>query len=254
MKNIDIQLNKLEREGDFELINLAKKTLISMKKSGFDPVDQLVRVALCLDFSGSMRKMLSDGTVTKIVKKCLAQSIILDDNGEIEVFGFGTDAKYLCSVNVANYNKFCEQLQVEKPNFGQTNYNRALEEIIKFYDATGYDLPVLVIFVTDGNTANKRLTTQIIKDSSTKPIFWQFVGIGKDNYDPTLDMTILDKLKKNTEFKYLVKLDELSGRKIDNAGFFAVHDPNLVSDEKIYDSINHEFPEWLEAAKKINLY
>lgn len=27
MKNIDIQLKKLEREGDFELINLAKKLL-----------------------------------------------------------------------------------------------------------------------------------------------------------------------------------------------------------------------------------
>lgn len=63
------------------------------------------------------------------------------------------------------------------------------------------------------------------------PLFWQFVGIGGSNYGALSD------------------LDTMSGRVVDNAGFFAIDDLHKVSEEELYDRLMSEFPVWLRAAK-----
>lgn len=68
-------------------------------------------------------------------------------------------------------------------------------------------------------------------DASQHNIFWQFVGLGNANYG------------------VLQKLDDLPGRFIDNADFFALDDLDKITDEELYDRLLNEFPQWLREAR-----
>ncbi len=46
------------------------------------------------------------------------------------------------------------------------------------------------------------------------------------------------------------KLDELSGRLIDNAGFMHVNDLDEIEDAELYDRLLNEFPHWLAKARE----
>jgi hypothetical protein len=61
-------------------------------------------------------------------------------------------------------------------------------------------------------------------------VFWQFVGVGKASYG------------------VLEKLDTLTGRTVDNAGFFAVDDLDSLQDDQLYSRLLSEFPAWLRSA------
>lgn len=69
-----------------------------------------------------------------------------------------------------------------------------------------------------------------MRDASALPAFWQFVGIGKAKYG------------------VLEKLDDMDGRVVDNAGFFALDDIDSVSDSELYSRLLSEFPDWHKSA------
>ncbi|GAA3201226.1 hypothetical protein GCM10020255_105970 [Rhodococcus baikonurensis] len=46
----------------------------------------------------------------------------------------------------------------------------------------------------------------------------------------------------------LEKLDDLDGRVVDNAGFFALDDIDTVDDAQLYTRLLSEFPDWHKAA------
>lgn len=54
----------------------------------------------------------------------------------------------------------------------------------------------------------------------------------------------------NANFGVLQELDNLQGRFIDNANFFALSDLDQVGDEELYDRIFNEFPDWHRQAKE----
>ncbi|KJS86179.1 VWA domain-containing protein [Desulfosporosinus sp. BICA1-9] len=58
-------------------------------------------------------------------------------------------------------------------------------------------------------------------------LFWQFVGIGRENYG------------------ILEKLDTMESRVVDNANFFAIDDIDRISDEQLYERLLNEFPHLL---------
>ena len=71
---------------------------------------------------------------------------------------------------------------------------------------------------------------QLLRSSSALPVFWQFVGVGQASYG------------------VLERLDTLTGRTVDNAGFFAVDDLDEIQDEQLYSRLLGEFPAWLRSA------
>jgi hypothetical protein len=93
--------------------------------------------------------------------------------------------------------------------------------------------PLLIIFLTDGgiDSGTSNQIIRILRDISNRPIFWQFVGVG------------------NADYGVLRKLDTISGRVIDNAGFVSVDDLSRINDDELYDRILSEFPAWLRAAR-----
>jgi hypothetical protein len=50
------------------------------------------------------------------------------------------------------------------------------------------------------------------------------------------------------DFSFLTELDEMGGRFLDNASFFAVADPGELSDSQLYDLMMTEYPDWLRQA------
>ncbi|WP_283657207.1 VWA domain-containing protein [Paenibacillus sp. RC343] len=76
----------------------------------------------------------------------------------------------------------------------------------------------------------KKISKLLIKYSKV-PIFWQFVGLG------------------NADYGVLQKLDDLRGRVVDNADFFALDDIDSVTDAELYDRLLNEFPGWLKQVR-----
>lgn len=75
----------------------------------------------------------------------------------------------------------------------------------------------------------------MITDAARLPLFWQFIGIGRENYG------------------ILEKLDTMEGRVVDNANFFTLDDIDQITDEQLYERLLNEFLQWLEEAKLKNI-
>ena len=86
--------------------------------------------------------------------------------------------------------------------------------------------------LTDGGVGSENEIKKILMDASKEPIFWQFVGVGGSSYG------------------VLERLDNMTGRYVDNANFFALDDFKSVSNSELYSRLLSEFPQWLKEAKR----
>ena len=104
-----------------------------------------------------------------------------------------------------------------------------MREVVKEFEPS--TLPVYVVFITDGGFYNRQKIKDFLIDASYLPIFWQFVGVNGSGYG------------------LLEELDNMSGRYVDNANFFALDKFKTVPNEKVYSLLLNEFPAWLKAIK-----
>lgn len=240
----------LKKEAEKRLVHLKKKATISLEKAKL--INQRAKVALVLDYSGSMRPLFKDGTVQRASERLLALASQFDDDGCIEVFLFHHEAYEVGSLCENNFFDFIDKeiYHNKKYKFGRTEYAGAMKKVVLQYfpqikDSSNDNFivpktmlinePIFVIFITDGNNSDKRNATKLMKESSKLGIFWQFVGIGDE------------------EFAFLQKLDDLKGRVLDNANFFHLNDLEKISDEDLYDRLLIEFPGWIKEAKEAGL-
>ena len=212
-----------------QLVSLAKPLGVELKKRNLETL--VARVGLVIDISGSMTARFKNGTVQEIVNKTLPLAVQFDDDGELDCWYYGTTARRMDSVNLDNYTKAVpkewKQLMLELG--GCNNEPVVLRMVLDTYRDT--QLPVYVLFITDGGVSKKSEIQKIIMEASKLPIFWQFVGVGGSGYG------------------ILEKLDSMKGRYVDNAGFFALDDFKKVSNEELYARLLEEFPKWLKAIR-----
>lgn len=213
-----------------ELVSLVKPLVFELKKKNLETT--VARVGLVLDISGSMVPRFKNGTVQSIVNKTLPLAVQFDDDGELDFWFYGTTARKMNSVNLKNYTTAVPEdwkhLMLDLG--GRNNEPIVMRMVVDEYKDT--KIPAYVLFITDGGVNQKREIQNIITEASHLPIFWQFVGVGGKNYG------------------ILEKLDTMSGRYVDNAGFFALDDFKKVSNEELYARLLEEFPSWLEEIKK----
>ena len=215
------------------VVDLSKKAEVEIQKSGL--AGRKAQVVLVLDISKSMNRLYKSGVVQGVIERVLALALNFDDDGEIDVMLFGTNAYKLPTVSLDDLEGYVDRVILPDYKIVEaTRYAVALQLVYDKYRNNKGD-PVFVIFVTDGNNSDKRETTELIRTLSNEAIFFQFVGIGQES------------------FPYLQKLDELSDRFIDNAGFMHVDDIASVDDASLYRELLNEFPEWLEQAKESGL-
>ncbi len=249
MKKVSLE-KRIEKEAP-QLVSLVKKAAVSLKKVGLQ--DHEAKVALCLDVSGSMYGLYNSGTIQRFAERILALGCRFDDDGSIDVFLFADKACNAGEMKIGNLHVRLIQQLVDKNNVGGgTSYGPALSEIRKFYFQSKpafpsffssdkrstplkAQLPVYVMFVTDGETSDESTAEEQIRYSSYEPIFWQFMAIGSGG------------------FNFLKKLDVMPNRYIDNAGFFSVDNPDGISEETLYDLLMTEYPSWVKQARIKNL-
>lgn len=210
-------------------ISLRKELVIDEVKKHNISVNT-ARVVFVLDHSGSMRTMYKDGTVQDLLERIFPIAMHFDDNAEMEFYWFDSVYKELDPVNCKNIEGYVQNVILSKnDHFGGTNYAPIMTEILNRYvRREPSNIPTFVIFITDGNNADKKATKDVLTEASKHNIFWKYVGIGHE------------------KFEFLAKLDELKGRFIDNANFINVSDLSAIDDKSLYKLLLEEYGDWLE--------
>jgi len=252
-----ISLEKRVEQAAPQLVSLVKSAGVSLAKAGLN--QHRAKVCLVLDISGSMYGLYAKGLIQRFAERILALGCQFDDDGEIDVFLFGGKVHQPEPMNLGNWSNYIAEAIRRHPLEGGTYYGAAMQAVRRHYfpDAGGGErktpckgeLPVYVMFVTDGATFDKPETEQQLRWASHEPIFWQFMGIGPSTKS---------KKKKffglfDSDFVFLEKLDDLSGRLVDNADFFSVLSPDEHSDAELYDLLMSEYPGWLPQARQKGL-
>jgi stress response protein SCP2 len=224
-----ISLAKVERAAP-ALVNLYKQAGISLQKRGLS--GQRAAVYLVLDHSASMKSYYRSGIMQHLAEQVLGLSANLDDDGVVPLVFFSSRVDLTSDISLDNHAGRVEALH-QRLSWGGTTYAPAMRAVIDHYQSCGATDPAFVIFQTDGEPFDRGATKKLLQQTSTLPIFWQFVGFG------------------NTRLKFLRTLDTLKGRVIDNAGFFAAGDnPHDRPDADLYDALMSCFPTWLKAARE----
>lgn len=261
-----VELGKLQKEAP-ELVSLAKEAETQLTNFGLQGHE--AKVALCLDNSGSMGGFYNAGLVQRVAERVLALGTRFDDDGAIDVFGFGSSAAYLGELTISNYKGGVDNL-IRKCPGGSTDYAGAMSLVRQHFLGTGggaglpalqgagkkikgmfkkthqvaeeaptpggpLDMPIYVLFLTDGEPNSRPAAQQQLVQASAEGIFWCFVGIGSNA----------------SAFSFLSELDNLPGRTVDNAFFFA--DDLTSPDEDVYQAMLMEYGPWVKAAQGANI-
>lgn len=247
-----VQLEKrvvnLEKK-DPSLVSLVKRAGVQLEKRGLG--GHQAKVALALDISGSMHGLYRKGSMDELLRRVLALGFLFDDDGEIDVFLFGSGAYYYGGVNTDTYHNAVQDMLKRYPLEGGTHYGKVMALIRQHYaQQPGFgEMPVYIMFATDGDTFDREESTQQIRDASKEGIFWQFMAIGTP---PSEQKGFFSRLL-SSDFKFLEYLDTMEDRVVDNANFFLVRDPAEPSDEALYERLMAEYPQWLAEARRLGI-
>ncbi|MFP5300758.1 VWA domain-containing protein [Cobetia sp. SIMBA_158] len=226
---------KLEQHAP-KLIDFAKPIALNLKKHNME--DVTARVAFVLDGSGSMYSQYHKGHVQQVLERIVPLALQLDNDGQIEFWAFASKFKKYGNVSVNNYENYIERTRNVSKLFPFTifrglgagnNEKDVMEDVVRHFAGTSE--PVLVIFISDGGITQSRKIEKVIRETCRQPIFWQFVGLGGQDYG------------------ILENLDDLQGRDIDNSDFFNIDNFANVTDDSLYAQLLSEFPGWLRTMK-----
>lgn len=254
---ISLQKDKDNFKG--RVVNLSKTVIDLSKEKQVDLGSAKAKVVMAIDYSGSMEEHYKSGAVQKVIEDVIPIGLLCDDDGDIPVYRFDSGCKVIESITIDNYSTYVKDI-LYKGDLGGTNYapvlkkiiddqlnvdvssgtkkpglfskllKRAKEERSSNVSRQDEDLPVLVLFITDGSNWDKDETTDIIRKSSGHKIYIKFIGVNK----------------KPSEFAYLEELDDLDGRVRDNTGFTRFDSFGSMSDVQMYNAVLSDFADWLK--------
>ncbi|WP_059039287.1 vWA domain-containing protein [Gordonia desulfuricans] len=241
-----------------EKLSLEKRQKLDLRKEQVHKVlltkgaaGAVARVIMVIDKTLSMRRLFKEKTVHRVVERMIPVATQLDSDGNLEAYLYGSSYAQLPDVTVAAAEEWMDTYIHLKGRHGaplgpQIDYDRQIggvnEElpimnaILEAVAEAGDRQPVLVLFFTDGGFHSKvPQIRRLIHDAAAQPIFWQFIGLGRNR------------------FGVLTELDTLSGRVVDNAGFFPIDDIDTVADGALYEHLLSEFPDWLREAIRLGI-
>lgn len=255
------------------MLSLVKKADTTLAKYGL--TDHKAAVSIILDYSGSMSHLYEDGQVQRLVERFVALGHRFDDDGAIDLYAYHNNAQYIGQLTALDYAGVEQRIHKVMGGMGGTDYAKGIAAFRKrtFGTATTRNVkmtakqPCYVAFITDGQTSNQRECIEQFRSSSFEPVFIQCIALGAD-YDPTVGSITVTKKglfgfggrtemvdnEPPAEFEFLARLDSnISGRLVDNAGFFATLSPDALSDEAFLNRMMGEYPGWLKLAKNAGL-
>jgi hypothetical protein len=245
-----LSLDKIEQKAP-GLLSLAKTAVEHIDKSGLN--GQVAKVALVLDYSGSMGSAYRSGAMQRLAEKVLALGTQFDDDGAIDFFVFDSSAAHLGEITIDDYKGSVDRLTSGR-RMGTTNYAQAFLAVRNHFgfappapvkkglfggfkkaqpavNAGPANEPVYALFLTDGAPDNKAAAISALTEVSTAPIFWKFLSIGSES------------------MPFLQKLDDLTERFVDNADYQPVGDVDRISDSELFSKLLVEYPEWVKEVR-----
>lgn len=211
-----------------------------------------------MDVSGSTSGLYRSGAMQAVAAKAFVTALHWDDDGEVPFALFDHDLHVPDEpMTLDNYDGYVDRAR--RGLRGGTNYSKALRwcreaatvdgkkrgrfSFSRHNAVTAAPLPTYVMFVTDGEPQDSRrdIVNEMIA-ASHEPVFFQFIGVGVGKGRPG-----------HPSFPFLEKLDEMDGRILDNANFFAVEDPTAVNDEWMFERLLAEYPAWVPQARQHGL-
>ncbi|MCC3292413.1 VWA domain-containing protein [Arthrobacter sp. zg-Y1110] len=238
------------------LLKKAETAAAAIDLSGLN--GQTAKVALVLDFSGSMRERYASGAMQNLAEQVLAMATQFDDDGAIDFFVFDTHAAYLGEISLEDFKGGVNRLTSGR-HMGRTNYAEAFLAVRDHFgfnpakpaperrgffgrkkveaapEAGPASEPVYALFLTDGNPDNRTEATNALIEVSKAPIFWKFLSVGEEHKD------------------YLQKLDDMPGRFVDNADYKPVGEVDRLTDAGLFEAMLDEFPEWVAEVRSKGL-
>ena len=185
-----------------------------------------------------MRGVYADGQIQALAERVLAMATQLDDAGSIDVFFFGTEAWHAGEFTIMNYQGGVDRLR-EGYRLGRTDYAGAIRAVREHFGligmTIGHDLPVYVLFLTDGAPTSRSAAEAELRAAAHYPAFWKFLSIGEE------------------EITFLQKLDGLAGRAGDNTDYQPVGDLTLLKDQALVDLLLTEYDTWLVTARELRM-
>lgn len=248
------------------MLSLVKQADATLGKYGL--TGHTAAVALILDYSGSMGNLYLLGQVQRLVERFVALGHRFDDDGQIDLYAYHNDAEYIGTLSAVDCADVYGRIRDKMGSMGGTDYAAGMacfrektfgscstrSSPFKGVRKGGFmgfggkveevKTPSYVGFITDGqNGGSNADCVDQFRSSSFEPAFIQCIALGED-YNPKTDS------QPPHEFKFLAKLDSnVSGRLVDNTGFFATVTPDALSDAQFMDRMMGEYPDWLKLAK-----
>lgn len=258
-----ISLDKVESTAP-GLVSLAKTAKVGLEKRNL--YGSRAKVAVVMDYSGSMSREYREGRVQRLTERILALATQLDDDGAIDFFVFDTTAAYLGEVPLTSYQGAVDRL-TQGRRMGTTDYAGAFRAVRDHFgfappkvvggEKKGLfgrrkkvegavdvalpdgmrpaDEPVFAIFLTDGAPNSKPQAVQALIEVSTAPIFWKFLSIGAESFD------------------FLQKLDDLEQRVIDNADYKPIGSIDSLTDDQLIDALLDEYADYVAEARRLGM-
>lgn len=238
-----------------EKLSLEKRQKLNLRKEQVHRVlltkgaaGATARVILVIDKTMSMRSLYKNKTVHRVVERMIPVATQLDSDGNLEAYLYGKSYAKLPDVTVVDAERWMDTYVHLTGRHGtplgpDIDYDRQIGGVNQelpimgavLADLTAHE-PVLVLFFTDGGFHSEvPAIRSLIHTASSQPVFWQFIGLGRNR------------------FGILTELDTLTGRVVDNAGFFAIDDIDSMSDADLYSQLLSEFPDWLREAVRLGI-
>lgn len=203
------------------------------------PENIKLQVKSCIDISGSMSSLFSNGTVQEVTDRLLAVAVRFDDNQSIESYCFGSDAAQLSDIKPAMFGKYidnCFLPEAKKSGhlWSGTSYAKALKLIMK--DGQGQSGffgfgkkskpdPTYLMFITDGDTYDEADSEKLLMEFDEQNTYVQLIGIGT-----------------GSSFGFIKRMAD----KYDHVGFVTFPSIELISDEDIYEKLlTEELATWI---------
>ncbi|WP_420122930.1 vWA domain-containing protein, partial [Nakamurella sp.] len=213
-----------------ERLSLVKRQALDLRKREVHRVlltkgaqTERARVVLVIDKTGSMYQEYKSRLIHRVVERMVPVAIQLDTDGSLETYLYAKTFARLPDLRVADLETWPEEFLHLNGTHGGINYRKlggSNDEIPILTELAGSvrpgGPPTLVLFFTDGGFYKRKEITRIISEAAARPVFWQFVGIGANDYG------------------LLEKLDDMAGRVVDNVDFFALDDIDRVPDAELY--------------------
>jgi len=222
------------------------------------------RVVLLIDASGSMAALYQDrffssggggglfgrrrGDTSQAGKPSVVQcslermvpiADLFDDNHEMEVWYFGTRPSKSDSVTIDTMEGYVNRTQKQKAKAGYSNDEvAAMRDVIQWVENNPSPYPTLVLAWSDGGVGGASAILNLLRDASSLPIFWMWLGLGSP-YPGA--------------YGALEEFDKITGGKVDNCGFVEITDIEQMSDENLYEVIMKEVGKWFREASALGI-